>query len=65
MIVVKKVLPRRTFVRGVGATLALPLMDAMVPAFSALAQTPAAPIKRSWMSCVASRPPAARRLMPA
>ena len=46
MIVVKKALPRRTFVRGVGATLALPLLDAMVPALSALAQTPAAPTRR-------------------
>jgi hypothetical protein len=35
MIVTKKALPRRTFLRGVGATLALPLLDAMVPALSA------------------------------
>jgi hypothetical protein len=33
--VTKKALPRRTFLRGVGATLALPLLDAMVPAFGA------------------------------
>ena len=32
MIVTKKALPRRTFLRGVGAALALPLLDAMVPA---------------------------------
>jgi hypothetical protein len=32
-------LPRRTFLRGVGAALALPLLDAMVPAATALAQT--------------------------
>ena len=31
MIITKKALPRRTFLRGVGATLALPLLDAMVP----------------------------------
>jgi hypothetical protein len=31
----KKALPRRTFLRGVGATVALPLLDAMVPAFGA------------------------------
>jgi hypothetical protein len=31
----QKALPRRTFLRGVGATLALPLLDAMVPAFAA------------------------------
>ena len=35
MFVTKKALPRRTFLRGVGATLALPLLDAMVPALSA------------------------------
>lgn len=43
MIVLKKALSRRTFLRGVGATVALPLLDAMVPAMTALAQTPAAP----------------------
>lgn len=43
MIVLKKALPRRTFLRGVGATLALPLLDAMVPALTALADTPANP----------------------
>jgi hypothetical protein len=31
----QKALPRRTFLRGAGATLALPLLDAMVPAFAA------------------------------
>jgi hypothetical protein len=36
MIVTKMSLPRRTFLRGVGATMALPLLDAMVPALSAL-----------------------------
>jgi hypothetical protein len=33
MFITKKHLPRRTFLRGAGATLALPLLDAMVPAF--------------------------------
>jgi hypothetical protein len=42
----KKSLPRRTFLRGVGVTLALPLLDAMVPAATALAATPAAPVRR-------------------
>jgi hypothetical protein len=46
VIISKKVLPRRTFLRGVGATLALPLLDAMVPAMTALAATPAAPVRR-------------------
>jgi hypothetical protein len=35
MIITKMALPRRTFLRGVGATLALPFLDAMVPALSA------------------------------
>jgi hypothetical protein len=43
MIVTKKALSRRTFLRGVGTTLALPLLDAMIPPITALAQTPAAP----------------------
>ena len=46
MFVTKTVLPRRTFLRGIGASLALPLLDAMVPAMSALAQTAARPVKR-------------------
>jgi hypothetical protein len=36
-------IPRRTFLRGAGVTLALPLLDAMVPAATLLAQTAAAP----------------------
>jgi hypothetical protein len=43
MIITKQALPRRTFLRGVGASLALPLLDAMVPALTALASTPASP----------------------
>jgi hypothetical protein len=35
MIITKKALPRRTVLRGLGASLALPLLDAMVPAFAA------------------------------
>jgi hypothetical protein len=46
MIIDKKALPRRTFLRGMGTTLALPLLDAMVPAMTALAATPAAPVRR-------------------
>ena len=34
MIVTKKALARRTFLRGLGATLALPLLDSMVPALA-------------------------------
>ena len=46
MIITKKCLPRRTFLRGVGATLALPLLDSMVPALSATARTAANPVRR-------------------
>src|SRR5262245_24237449 len=46
MFISKMALPRRTFLRGMGVTLALPLLDAMVPAFTALAQTPARSVKR-------------------
>jgi hypothetical protein len=35
MFIKKLALPRRTFLRGVGATVALPLLDAMVPAMKA------------------------------
>ncbi|MDX1562484.1 MAG: DUF1552 domain-containing protein, partial [Gammaproteobacteria bacterium] len=35
MFITKKALPRRTFLRGVGTSLALPLFDAMAPAFAA------------------------------
>ncbi len=41
MMIFKKAIPRRTFLRGVGATLALPLLDGMVPAFGATAAKPA------------------------
>jgi hypothetical protein len=35
MMIFKKAIPRRSFLRGAGATLALPFLDAMVPAFAA------------------------------
>ncbi len=47
MIVTNKHLPRRTFLRGVGATLALPLLDGMIPAFGgARVRAAAAPTRR-------------------
>src|SRR5688572_2160594 len=46
MNIFKKSLPRRTFLRGMGATVALPLLDAMVPSMTALAQTPAKAVRR-------------------
>jgi hypothetical protein len=46
MMITKKAIPRRTVLRGIGATVALPLLEGMIPAASALAQTPAAPRPR-------------------
>ena len=40
MVVFKKAIPRRTFLRGVGATLALPMLDAMTPALTAATTRP-------------------------
>src|SRR5213592_3994915 len=44
--ITKKSMPRRTFLRGMGATMALPLLEAMVPAATPLAKTPANPVRR-------------------
>ena len=52
MIVTKMALPRRTFLRGVGATLALPLLDGMVPALSAMRNTAAQPVSRLYVGYV-------------
>ncbi len=41
MMITKKAIPRRTLLRGLGATVALPLLDGMVPALSALGTTAA------------------------
>ena len=46
MIITKKAIPRRTVLRGLGASLALPLLDGMVPAFAALRNTAANPVRR-------------------
>ena len=64
MFITKTSLPRRTFLRGMGTMLALPLLDAMVPAASALAQSAARPVRRlgfvyipmgaNWMQWVPS-----------
>ena len=50
MFITKMSLPRRTFLRGVGATVALPLLDAMVPAVSAMTRTAASPVRR--LACI-------------
>ena len=46
MFLTRKHLSRRTLLKGAGASIALPLLDAMVPAGTALAQTAAAPATR-------------------
>jgi hypothetical protein len=46
MIALRKSIPRRTVLRGLGASLALPLLDGMIPALTARAQTAAAPVHR-------------------
>ncbi len=46
MIITKKALSRRAVLRGAGASLALPLLDAMVPAMTPAAATPARPVRR-------------------
>jgi xanthine/CO dehydrogenase XdhC/CoxF family maturation factor len=46
MIITKKALPRRTFLRTVGASMALPMLDAMIPAATAASKTPLGQAKR-------------------
>src|SRR3954468_8570039 len=46
MFLTKKAIPRRTFLKSANAALALPLLDAMIPAATAWAQTAAKPIPR-------------------
>lgn len=49
MMIFKKAIPRRTFLRGVGVSLALPLLDAMVPAFAGTLDTGAkSPVRLSF-----------------
>lgn len=46
MIVTKKAISRRTILRGLGTSVALPLLDAMIPALTAAAETPAKTVRR-------------------
>ncbi len=46
MIITKKALHRRTLLKGLGTALALPLLDAMIPAATAWGVTPARPVRR-------------------
>ena len=49
MMITKKALARRTFLRGMGATVALPLLDAMIPSLTAQSLTAASPVRRrTW-----------------
>ena len=52
MIITKMALPRRTFLRGVGATLALPLLDSMVPALSASTRAAGGSVSRLYVGYV-------------
>ena len=50
MIISKNTLARRTVLRGVGAALALPMLDAMVPALSGISGRAAEPVRRlGWV----------------
>ena len=46
MIITKKSIPRRMMLRGIGASLALPLLDGMAPAATPLRKTAAKPVRR-------------------
>lgn len=46
MFITRRSMPRRTFLKGAGGVMALPLLEAMIPASTALAQTPATPKPR-------------------
>ena len=64
MFITKKHISRRTVLKGMGVTVALPLLDAMVPAATAFAKTEAAASASkvrlvAWRWCTA--PPAAPR----
>jgi len=49
MIITNKTLPRRTFLRGVGAAMALPVLDSMFPALSASTQAGMSPIRLGYV----------------
>src|SRR5687767_9639031 len=46
MMITRKSLPRRTFLRGMGVTIALPLLDAMVPALSSVMHAAGKTVRR-------------------
>ena len=57
MIITKTSLPRRTFLRGIGATISLPLLEAMVPALPAMAAAaPSGAVRRHTLPEIMRRP---------
>jgi len=48
MIVTRKHLPRRTFLKGMGAAIALPMLDAMTPALAAMGRSAKAPLRLAF-----------------
>jgi hypothetical protein len=48
MIVTKKALSRRTILRGIGAAISLPFLDAMTPAFAASSLPGGKPVRAAW-----------------
>src|SRR5437762_10889378 len=46
MFIAKKAISRRTVLRGMGATIALPLLDSMMPALTAVAKAAGGPVQR-------------------
>jgi hypothetical protein len=54
MVISKRALPRRTFLRGVGASVSLPLLDAMLPALTPLARAHARPRTRFGVVYIAN-----------
>jgi len=49
MIITRKALPRRMFLRGLGASLALPFLDSMVPAFAASGTASKTPVRLAFV----------------
>jgi len=50
MMIFKKAIPRRMFLQGVGAALALPVLDSMTPAFAAATDKSKPPLRVAWVS---------------
>ena len=53
MIIFKKAIPRRTMLKGLGAAIALPILDSMVPAMTPLVKTAGKPVQRFGVIYVA------------